>query len=675
MLQSNKQSAYKPGDLNYCKKDKIKKDINPFIDTLKIILFYIILGSSWILISDRIIYIFTDDVEVIKQLQLYKGWIYVAITGLLFFYIIYYRIKLYKKAVDVINKNYDELCLKQKALKESEEKYQLVVDASKDGIWEWNLKTNEYFSSIIYKMEFGYSKDDFPNTLEAWQSLVHEKDQRKAIVDIRKYLSRKVEYYESEYRIKAKDGSYRWILSKGKAVWDKDGNPFKIAGSHTDITERKNLEERLHYLAYYDQLTSLPNRVHLEEKVKDIINNKKHEKLAFIYLDIDNFKHINDTMGHAIGDKLLKHIANILISKVHDSDFVARLSGDEFAIILLDVHSNEEIKATINNILEELRNTWIVENQVFYVAVSMGIALYPEHGSNLSALMQNADTAMFNAKDKGRDGFAFFTSDMREKAWNYVQLSNKLRRALVNNEFLLYYQPQIDLAENKITGVEALIRWKIPDNGIVNPQDFIPFAEQTGQIFYIDDWVFKQACLQKKKWFEKGKKDIKMFINLSSKRLNQQNLIENIKDVIRECGLNCSGVTIEITETAAMTDLDRAIYVLNELKKLGISIALDDFGTGYSSLTYLKELPIDILKIDKGFIKNIVNSKNDGYIFKSLVYLAHHMGLKVVAEGVETKEQLSFIKSCGCDFAQGFYFSKPLPQDEVEAVFESVLPV
>jgi len=654
-------------------RSSFNRDINPVRDTLRIIIFYILLGCVWILVSDKILLIFANDVDVVAQLQLYKGWIYVSVTGLLFFYIIYKRMKLYKKAVDVIARNYDELYDKQNELKASEQRYQLVVDGSNDGIWDWNLQTNRYFSSIIYKKEFGYDKDDFPDDMMDWDSLIHEDDRKRAIDRVNKYLNREIGNYEVEYRIRCKDGSYRWILSKGQAVWDKDGKPIRIAGSHTDITERKKMEARLHYLAYYDQLTGLPNRVHLEEKVNDIIRDNKHQHLAFIYLDIDNFKHINDTMGHTIGDQLLKHISKILISKVRDPDFVARLSGDEFAIVLLDVIDKEKIKSRINEILDELRKPWVIENQVFYVAASMGIALYPEHGTDLAMLMQNADTAMFNAKEKGRDGFAFFSSDMREKAWNFIQLSNKLRRAIKNNEFFLLYQPQIDLTENRVAGVEALIRWKNPENGIVCPQDFIPFAEQTGQIFYIDDWVFRKACLQKRKWHDMGKSNIRMSINISSRRLGQQNLIENIKNAIAFSGLDCPGVAVEITETAAMTDLDRAIYILNELKKLGIIIALDDFGKGLSSLTYLKELPIDLLKIDKDFIRNVVNSISDGYIFESLVYLAHHMGLKVVAEGIETREQLMFVKNCGCDYAQGYYFSKPLASNEVEQIFDSIL--
>jgi diguanylate cyclase (GGDEF)-like protein len=345
-----------------------------------------------------------------------------------------------------------------------------------------------------------------------------------------------------------------------------------------------NLQYRLHSLAYYDSLTQLPNQIMLEEEVNKQIKQaqEKNQKIAFIYLDIDNLKYINDTMGHSSGDKLIIHIANILSYQIKPPNIISRLNGDEFAIVLVNVQDVNDIILEINSVFEYLRRPWILDNQQFYISASMGVAIYPEHGTDLTTLRQNADTAMFHIKENGKDGFSIFTSDMREKTWNYIQMSNQLRTAIQNEEFLLYYQPQIDLNTSKIIGVEALIRWIHPEKGFIPPMEFIPFAEETAYIGKIGEWVFKTACKQKIKWEEEGYSHIKMSVNLSSKALGQEDLVPSIKHILEECNLNCCDIELEITETAAMDDLEKAIEVLKQLKQLGITIALDDFGTGYS---------------------------------------------------------------------------------------------
>lgn len=673
---------------------EVKKDLNPGRESLKIIIVYMIIGGLWILLSDKVLDIFINDTNVLKEIQLYKGWLYVIVTGIIFYFIISRKMMLFKVAIDKVLEGYDELSSANEELMAMDEelsqqydelekhrnelvvsnqRYELVVEGSNDGIWDWDLQTGAYFFSIKWKKNLGYHKGELEDTLEAWKSLFHPEDLQRSLDKIEAYLNSKEDVYENTYRIRCKDGEYRWILSRGKGIGDSDGNPIRLAGSHTDITEQVNLQNKLQSLAYHDSLTQLPNRIMLEEVVNKQIQKlqKTKQKLAFIYLDIDNFKHINDTMGHSVGDKLIIYIANMLSHKISSPNLVARLSGDEFGIVLMNIENVNDTILEINRIFKYLRRPWILEKQEFYISASMGVAVYPEHGTDLATLMQNADTAMFHIKESGKDGFGIFTSDMREKTWKYIQMSNQLRTAIQNEEFLLYYQPQIDLNTSKTIGVEALIRWIHPEKGFISPMEFIPFAEESGYIAEIGAWVLKTACKRKRKWEEEGYSHIKMSVNLSSKRLTQGGLVENIQHILEKYQINCCDIELEITETAVMDDLEKAIEVLKQLKQLGITIALDDFGTGYSSLTYLQKLPIDILKVDREFIKNIVNEDEEAYIFKTIIELAHNLDLKVIAEGVETKEQLAFLTKNGCDIGQGYYFSKPMPASEIKMILEN----
>lgn len=438
-----------------------------------------------------------------------------------------------------------------------------------------------------------------------------------------------------------------------------------------DISERRELEERLHYLAYYDYLTHLPNRILLEDIGTDLIKRAQEgkQKLAFIYLDVDNFKNINDTLGHGSGDGLLVFVANILSEQIVSPNVIARLGGDEFAIILTDINSIDDITEVIKGILSSLRRPYNIRNREFYISVSIGVAIYPEHGENLATLMQNADTAMFHIKKFSKDNFSIFSPHMQEEAWRYMEMSGHLKSAISNERFFLHYQPQIDLNTGIIVGVEALIRWIHPEIGYIPPMKFITFAEETGDIEQIGDWVFNTVYKQKRKWEDQGFTGFKVSVNLSGRMLTQSRLIPGLQKMLKENHINSSDVIIEITETAVMADLEKSIDVLNELKGLGVTIALDDFGSGYSSLTYLQKLPIDILKVDKDLIENISHKGKELNIFKFIIKLAHSLGLIVVAEGVETEEQLAILKNNGCDIGQGYYFSKPLAPQDLEQYF------
>jgi diguanylate cyclase (GGDEF)-like protein/PAS domain S-box-containing protein len=516
----------------------------------------------------------------------------------------------------------------------------------------------------------GYSKEELIENRIA-QTLLPEAQREEIHRVFCDILSGKA-LKDIEVTLQCKDGSNKTIILNNTLIHNQKGEVQGVVSVGMDMSERRNMEKNLHNLAYYDVLTKLPNRTLFEQQLKQYIvqAESQHSKLAVIYIDIDNFKNINDTIGHSSGDKFLMYVASILAYHIKAPNVVARLSGDEFGILLTNGIEDEQIETKVNNIFKFLRRPWVLEKQQFFISVSIGIALYPEHGKDSTVLMQNADTAMFHIKGNGKDGYCYYNDYMKEKTWNYIQMNARLINAIKNEEFLLYYQPQIDLKTNKITGVEALIRWIHPEKGFIPPMEFIPFAEETGHIHSISRWVLKTACNQNKTWKEKGYEHIKIAVNLSGKTLTQKNLVQHIQQTLQQYHINPHEMELEITETAVIADINHSVDILNSLKQLGLIISLDDFGTGYSSLTYLKKLPIDILKMDREFIKNIVSEDEECFIVKTVIELAHNMGLKVVAEGIETKEQLEVLRKSGCDIAQGYYFSKPVPALEIEELFK-----
>jgi diguanylate cyclase (GGDEF)-like protein len=384
-------------------------------------------------------------------------------------------------------------------------------------------------------------------------------------------------------------------------------------------------------------------------------------------MDLDNFKHINDTMGHSIGDSYIQFVAKLLGDEIKTPDVVVRLSGDQFAFLIHTDGGKQNLYEWFGQLLQIIRNPWNYNDQKFVITGSLGVAFYPEHGEDFSTLMQNSDIAMFYQKEHGKDGYTSFETQMFEKTLHNIILNNQLKEAIERNEFILHYQPQFDLTTGKILGVEALIRWRHPDQGFISPAEFIPFSEQTGQIIPISEWVLKEALRQKLEWESKGYPHIKMAINFSGYIFNDKEIFDSMCKLLREMQINPDEIEIEVTETAVMMELEKAKHCLHKLKNLGISIAMDDFGSGYSSLNYLQMLPFDVLKIDKEFIKNIKNEK-ETHIYQMVVDLAHKLGLSVVAEGIETEEQKEFLISHNCDIGQGYFLSRPVVAQEIECL-------
>lgn len=441
-----------------------------------------------------------------------------------------------------------------------------------------------------------------------------------------------------------------------------------------ELAERKRVEDILRYLAYHDTLTDLPNRTLFNDRLSVALNQAKrnNSNFAVMFLDLDYFKMVNDTLGHDVGDRLLKGIASKLSNLLRKGDTISRIGGDEFTILLHGINHAEDAAMVAQKIIDTLREPWVVGVHEFHITTSIGIALYPNDGEDQETLIKNADAAMYQAKQNGRNNFQFYTPAMNARAIYRLELENHLRKALERKEFVIHYQPQVEISTGLILGIEALIRWQHPEWGLISPAEFIPIAEDTGLILSIGEWVIRTACQQAKRWQDQGFPPLRVSVNLSARQFQQPNLVLKVADILSETGLDPRWLELEITESIAMKDVEFTGKMLFELRKMGITIAIDDFGTGYSSLSYLKRLPIDIIKIDRSFIRDITTDPDDASIVSTIIVLARNLKMQVIAEGVETEEQLAFLRKQNCDQMQGYLFSKPLSAKNLEKILSRV---
>jgi len=453
---------------------------------------------------------------------------------------------------------------------------------------------------------------------------------------------------------------------------DNQGNISSFVSVGKDITERMQTQERLHFLAHHDILTELPNRAMLIERLNHAINHvqSKSLSLAIMFLDLDRFKVINDTLGHNIGDMLLQKVADRLRTCMRRTDTVARIGGDEFVILLEDIEDSPHISAIARNVIETLEQPFDLEEREIFVTSSIGVGVYPQDGEDSNTLLKNADTAMYRAKEQGRNNFQFYSAEMSSSALERLMLETDLRYALSRNELLLYYQPLIELKSGLIIGYEALLRWQHAELGLISPQDFIPLLEEMGLIVSVGEWVLREACLQCMKWGNEGLPILPVSVNLSGRQFSEANLAESITEILNDTGLAPEFLQLEITESVIMQNASTTTKILQALKQLGVELAIDDFGTGYSSLSYLKRFPIDVLKIDRSFVRDITSDPDDASIVSTIITLAHSLNLNVIAEGVETEEQASFLKTRSCDITQGYLYSKPIPADEMRVLLD-----
>ncbi len=473
-------------------------------------------------------------------------------------------------------------------------------------------------------------------------------------------------YWQGEIWDKHKDGRVypKWMSIT--AVRDEEGQVVNYVSIARDTTEQTEAERNIHFLAYYDVLTGLPNRTLLRDRLGQMISvaHRDKQQFALLFLDLDRFKYINDSMGHSVGDRLLQSVALRIQECVREGDTVARLGGDEFVVLLRD--AGDEAAAVVSKkLLVSLATPYDLDGQVIATQASIGISLYPDHAHDADSLIKNADMAMYRAKDEGRNNYQFFATEMNFHVDLLFSMEKDLRLALERGEFFLQYQPQADLASGQLIGVEALIRWKHPEKGLVSPVEFISVAEETGQIISIGEWVLRTACAQMAQWRKAGYPELTMAVNLSMRQLRQPTLGELVKEVLKDTGLEARYLELEITEGIMMGDNRAAMRFLNEMHECGVQLSIDDFGTGFSSLNYLKKLPVNKLKIDQSFVRDIESDESDAAIIRSIISLGHRLNLRVIAEGVETQEQLDFLRIRGCDEIQGYFYARPLLAEDI----------
>lgn len=566
------------------------------------------------------------------------------------------------------------------ALRESEIRLSDAQRIAVLGNWELDLANNTlHWSDQIYKI-FGLHSEKFEATYEAFLNSVHPDDRKYVTEAINQALSEN-EPYSIDHRIILPDGSERTVHEQGEVVLSKNGEPIRMQGTLQDITKRKIAEEQILNLAYYDTLTGLPNRMHFKEHADRALNLARDDgsKVALMFLDLDEFKRVNDTLGHDTGDELLKNIARNLTEGLRTSDSVAkvepltpsvttlsRLGGDEFTILLGGFASGRQVAHVAQRVLDHLSQPVIVRGQEFFITGSIGIAVYPDDGEDVETLQKHADIAMYQAKNEGKNSFQFYSEQRNVHTPERLGMEAKLRRALERDELVLHYQPQVSATTGDIIGMEALVRWEDPEIGLVPPGRFIPIAEESGLILPIGEWVMQVACNQALAWQQAGFKPMRMSVNLSSHQFRQAGFVQTVQKALDSSRLSPDCLELEMTESIIMQQVDKTITDLRRLKEIGLSLSIDDFGTGYSSMSYLKRFPLDTLKIDRSFVNDITQNNSDAAIIKAIIALAKSLDLTTIAEGVEEEAQLLLLRELGCNYIQGFYFSRPLPINDFE---------
>lgn len=667
------------------------KEFNPIKITLRIAGIYVLLGALWILLSDKIVEKIVQDKQTLTLISIVKGWVYVFLTGAIIWALVYSALRrihsgelrivqgyeelavTYEEleaaheeltaAEEELRQQYDTLMENQKQLTESEERYRLISEATNDGIWD-EQEDQRYFSDRWFEIT-GYTREDL-DRIGNWKSLIHPEDYEAANAIMVEHQQKKTPYYCCEYRLRGKNGQYIWIQARGKALFDETGNVYRMAGSHTNITELKEYQQELHHIAYHDLLTGLPNRPALYKENERLISPDSDSRFALLFIDADNFKFINDTMGHDFGDQLIKRLSKRLEDLLKETCSLYRLGGDEFIIVVKNIREPKDADAFAAHVLAGFKEPFKVGDSVLHINISIGVSVYPEHGRDTNELLRCADIAMYRAKEAGRNRHMVYTQPMNEIFAERVLIEEHLRTALENNEFELLYQPQFGIKENRITGFEALLRWNSRELGLVSPLKFVKIAEETHLIVPLGIWVLKTACAFIKKLHLQGQTDLVVSVNISMLQLLQNDFVDSVQDVLAFYDLNPQCLELEITESILMESYETIEGNLKLLCGKGVKIALDDFGKGYSSLSYLKQLPITSLKIDKSFIDSISSERGNKSLTGQIVMMGRSMGLSVVAEGVETQEQLNYLIRYKCHKIQGYLFSKPLTEREAE---------
>lgn len=563
----------------------------------------------------------------------------------------------------------------KESLSQNQERYSLAMQASNDGLWDWDLKTNKILYSDRWKEMLGFNDHEISDTADEWLSRVHPEDHDRVRASIDAYVEGITSNFEIEYRMRHFSDNYLWMMAKGLAIRTSDGRATRFAGSQTDVSERKSNEEQMIHDALHDTLTSIPNRTLLLDRIRQsLVRRKRYPKTSFaiIFIDLDRFRLVNESLGHIHGDELLQLISARLKETIPISDTVARLGGDEFSILLQDINSVRDVEVIAKDIQNLFSKPFFLGDREVFASASMGIAHSDNDYKTPEEILRDAELAMYRAKREGKSQSIVFQPQFRQSSLSPIDLDTDLRRALDRDEMELHYQPIISMRDRTISGFEALLRWSHRSRGVISPNEFIPLAEETGLIYDLGQWVLGKACKQIAAWNKSKKKEdqLEISINLSSRQFSDPNLVEGIVENIEKSGFDAEFLKIEITESALMQNAQRSVSMLNQLKDLNIKVCVDDFGTGYSSLSYLHTFPIDTLKIDRSFVHDMSRNFRNMEIIRTIIMLAHNLKLDVIAEGVETGEQDAQLSALGCQFAQGFYFSRPINSSDAALLIQ-----
>jgi diguanylate cyclase (GGDEF)-like protein/PAS domain S-box-containing protein len=553
----------------------------------------------------------------------------------------------------------------ESALRKSEERFELAMRGANDGVFDWNIQSNHIYYSPRWKSMLGYDADELQNDLSTWENLVDEEDRERSWDMLTDYIAGNRDNFHIELKMRHKDGHWVDILSRAFLVRDAQGAAIRVVGTHVDISEKKRHEAQILKQAHYDSLTGLPNRFLAMDRLAQLLKEafRDGRKVAVLFLDLDGFKRVNDTLGHETGDRLLIQAAARLKSSVREGDSVCRLGGDEFVVLLRNLMELTDARTVANNLIMQFKDPFRLDERELVVTTSIGIAIYPSDGETPTELLRNADTAMYHSKEQGRSTYNFFTHEMNLHVSRSLEVEEQLHGALERQEFFVVYQPVVDLSNNRIVAAEALLRWNNPALGSVSPNEFIPIAEQTGVILGIGRYVLQQAVINALQWRKLINGEFRIAVNLSPRQFRDATLLDFILDLLEHSGLGADALVLEITEGVLLRGQRDIEQTLALLHKVGIRLSMDDFGTGYSSLSYLRKYPFDVLKVDRSFINDITDNPADTELVNASILMAHGLGLQVVAEGVETEDQLNRLRDMNCEFAQGYLFSRPITSE------------
>ncbi len=571
----------------------------------------------------------------------------------------------YRELAENLETAKDELEGAAEAVEESERRYRILAENSPVGIWQISVDGYTLYMNAAMRNIF-----EVPEDLEALRGvtcdqLVSEENAEA----MRQAHETWIQGDLAEIEVRARgrgSGELRYLVVSGAPILSAGGIAQSILVTVTDITARKKVEERAEYLAQHDTVTELPNRALFKDRLQQsvAIARRRDVPMAVLFVDLDNFKDVNDTLGHQAGDDMLRQVAHRLMQCVRETDTAARLGGDEFAIIASELRAIDDVTILARRMLQAMSTPFTIHGQEVHSGASIGVTIFPDDSDNADQLLTYADLALYHAKGAGKGTYQFYNQQMGDAIHKRKALEGDMRKAVANKGFQLFYQPQIDLKTGKVIGCEALIRWPHAERGMVSPGDFIPLAESTGLIVPIGEWVMVEACEQARRWLDEGIEGVRMGVNLSALQFRRVDLVTLTQSILRDTGLDPSQLELELTESMVMDDTDSAVDIMRGLNGLGVALAIDDFGTGFSSLSYLKKFPVERLKIDQSFVRDVTDDPDDAAIATTIINLAHSLNMNVIAEGAETTAQASFLQQEHCDDAQGYLFGKPMPEDE-----------